>query len=65
MVLGVSLGVFGLYYMGLIAGEPLAQRGTLSPFWAMWASNIYFHHRQRLAQGEHRPRGRSPTEAET
>ena len=42
MVLGVSLAAFAIYYIGLIAGEPLAQRGTLSPFLAMWASNILF-----------------------
>jgi lipopolysaccharide export system permease protein len=42
MVLGVSLGVFALYYIGLIAGEPLAQRGTVSPWLAMWTSNIVF-----------------------
>jgi lipopolysaccharide export system permease protein len=42
MVLGVSLGVFALYYIGLIAGEPLAQRGTVSPFLAMWTSDIAF-----------------------
>ncbi len=40
MVLGVSLGVFALYYVGLIAGEPLAQRGDVAPWVAMWASNI-------------------------
>jgi lipopolysaccharide export system permease protein len=42
MVLGVSLAAFAIYYIGLIAGEPLAQRGTLSPWLAMWASNIVF-----------------------
>jgi len=42
LVIGVSFAVFGLYYVGLIAGEPLAQNGTLSPFWAMWASNVLF-----------------------
>jgi lipopolysaccharide export system permease protein len=42
LVIGVSFGVFGLYYVGLIAGEPLAQNGTVSPFWAMWCSNIIF-----------------------
>jgi lipopolysaccharide export system permease protein len=42
MVLGVSLGVFALYYVGLIAGEPLGQRGTLTPFLSMWSSNIIF-----------------------
>ncbi len=42
LVIGVSLGVFALYYVGLIAGEALADRGILSPFWAMWAANILF-----------------------
>ena len=42
MVLGVSLVAFAIYYIGLIAGEPLAQRGDISPFLAMWASNIVF-----------------------
>ena len=40
MTIGVSLGVFGLYYVGLIVGESLARRDQLSPFWAMWAANI-------------------------
>ena len=42
LVIGVSFGVFGLYYVGLIAGEPLAQAGKVSPFWAMWSSNVIF-----------------------
>jgi hypothetical protein len=42
LVIGVSFAVFGLYYVGLIAGEPLAQSGIISPFWAMWASNVIF-----------------------
>ena len=42
LVIGVSFAVFGLYYVGLIAGEPLAQNGTVSAFWAMWASNVVF-----------------------
>ena len=42
LVIGVSLGVFGLYYVGLIAGEALADRAILTPFWAMWAANILF-----------------------
>jgi lipopolysaccharide export system permease protein len=29
-----------MYYVGLIAGETLARRGWLSPFWAMWSANI-------------------------
>jgi lipopolysaccharide export system permease protein len=40
MTIGVSLGVFGLYYVGLIVGESLARRGFLSAFWAMWAANF-------------------------
>jgi lipopolysaccharide export system permease protein len=40
MTIGVSLGVFGVYYVGLIVGELFARRGQLSPFWAMWAANI-------------------------
>ena len=42
LTIGVSLGVFALYYVGLIAGESLANRGFLSPFWAMWAANVLF-----------------------
>jgi lipopolysaccharide export system permease protein len=40
LTIGVSLGVFGMYYVGLIAGETLARRGWLSPFWAMWTANF-------------------------
>ena len=39
MTIGVSLGVFGLYYVGLIVGESLARRDKLSPVIAMWAAN--------------------------
>ena len=40
LVIGVSLGVFAIYYVGLIAGESLADRAFLTPFWAMWAANV-------------------------
>jgi lipopolysaccharide export system permease protein len=40
MTIGVSLAVFGMYYMGLVIGESLARRGMLSPFWSMWAANF-------------------------
>ncbi len=40
MTIGVSLGVFGLYYVGLTAGEAVARRGLLSPFLSMWAANF-------------------------
>ena len=42
LTIGVSLVVFAIYYIGLIAGEAVADRGYLSPFWAMWAANILF-----------------------
>ncbi len=42
MVIGVSLGVFCVYYVGLIAGEELADRTIISPFWAMWAPSVLF-----------------------
>jgi lipopolysaccharide export system permease protein len=40
LTIGVSLGVFGMYYVGLIGGETLARRGWLSPFLAMWTANL-------------------------
>lgn len=40
LVIGVSLVIFGIYYVGLIAGEALADRNVLTPFEAMWAANI-------------------------
>ncbi|HEX8851812.1 MAG TPA: LptF/LptG family permease [Gemmatimonadaceae bacterium] len=42
LVISVSLGVFALYYVGLIAGQSLAENGTLSPFLSMWLANIVF-----------------------
>jgi lipopolysaccharide export system permease protein len=40
LVIGVSLVVFALYYVGLIAGESLSDKDLLTPFWAMWSANI-------------------------
>ncbi len=40
LTIGVSLGVFGLYYVGLVAGEALARANFVSPFLAMWSTNI-------------------------
>ncbi len=40
LVIGVSLIVFALYYVGLIGGEALANKGLVSPFLAMWGTNI-------------------------
>ncbi|HUH11837.1 MAG TPA: LptF/LptG family permease [Longimicrobiales bacterium] len=42
MVISVSLVVFGVYYMGLMGGETLADKGHISPFWAMWTTNVVF-----------------------
>lgn len=42
VVIGVSMGVFALYYVGLIAGETVAKAGYLPPFIAMWSANILF-----------------------
>jgi lipopolysaccharide export system permease protein len=40
LVIGVSFGIFGIYYVGLIGGETLANKGYLPPWVAMWAANI-------------------------
>ncbi len=40
LTIGVSLGVFGLYYVGLVAGEALARGNIVPPFIAMWSTNI-------------------------
>ncbi len=40
LVIGVSLVVFALYYVGLIGGEALANKGLVPPFWAMWGTNV-------------------------
>jgi lipopolysaccharide export system permease protein len=42
MVIAISLFVFGIYYMSLIGGESLGDRGTIRPFWGPWAPNILF-----------------------
>lgn len=38
--IGMSLGLFILYWAFLIGGEDLADRGIVTPFWAMWSANI-------------------------
>jgi lipopolysaccharide export system permease protein len=40
LVIGVSLAVFALYYVGLIGGESAANHGYVPPFWAMWGTNV-------------------------
>ena len=39
MVIATSMGVFSLYYVGLIGGESLAGRGIVTPAFAMWIMN--------------------------
>jgi lipopolysaccharide export system permease protein len=40
LVLGGGMVVFALYYVGLVAGESLGDRGIVTPFVAMWSPNI-------------------------
>ncbi len=42
MVIAVSLGIFGIYYVGLIGGETLGDEGYIPAGLAMWATNIIF-----------------------
>src|SRR3989441_713768 len=42
LVIGMSVGVFTVYYVGLIAGEELGDRLLVSPFLAMWTPNLIF-----------------------
>lgn len=41
-VIGASLVVFTVYYVGLIGGEALANRLIIPAFWAMWTPNLLF-----------------------
>jgi lipopolysaccharide export system permease protein len=40
LVIGGGLAVFAVHYVGLTAGESLADRGHLEPWVAMWTPNI-------------------------
>jgi lipopolysaccharide export system permease protein len=42
MVIAVSLLIFGIFYISLIGGESLGDRGVMSPFWGPWAPNFLF-----------------------
>lgn len=42
LVIGFSLVVFSIYYVGLIAGESVANRLIIPPFWSMWTPNVVF-----------------------
>jgi lipopolysaccharide export system permease protein len=41
LVIGGGLLLFSIHYIGLTAGESLADRGLVSPWEAMWAPNIF------------------------
>jgi lipopolysaccharide export system permease protein len=40
LVIGGGLLVFSVHYVGLTAGESLADRGFVTPWQAMWSPNI-------------------------
>lgn len=40
LVIGVSFVIFGVYYVGLIGGETLANKAIIPPWIAMWGANI-------------------------
>ena len=42
LVIGMSVAVFTVYYIGLIGGEELGNRLIVSPFFAMWTPNVLF-----------------------
>lgn len=42
LVIGMSLAVFTIYYIGLIGGEELGNHRVVSPFVAMWSANVLF-----------------------
>src|SRR5437773_10885784 len=42
LVIGVSVAVFAVYYVGLIVGEDLGDQLFVTPFLAMWTPNLIF-----------------------
>ena len=42
LVIGTSLAVFAVYYVGLIGGEEFGDRLLIPPFFAMWTPNLIF-----------------------
>lgn len=40
LVIGGGSGIFAIFYVGLVGGEALADRGFVSPAVAMWAPNL-------------------------
>ncbi|MDT8341202.1 MAG: LptF/LptG family permease [Longimicrobiales bacterium] len=42
LVIAASTAIFAVYWMGLIGGEDLAERGIAPPWLAMWIPNLIF-----------------------
>jgi len=42
MVIVASVVIFAIYWAGLIGGENLANKGVVTPFWAMWTADLVF-----------------------
>lgn len=42
LVIAASFVIFAIYYMSLIGGEALGDRGVIEPFWGPWAPNLFF-----------------------
>jgi len=42
LVIGTSVAVFTIYYVGLIGGESLGDRLVVPPFLSMWLPNLLF-----------------------
>ncbi len=40
LAIAISIFLFIIYWAFLIGGEDLADRGLVSPFWAMWGANV-------------------------
>ncbi len=40
MAVAVAIVMFMIYWAFLMGGEDMADRGIISPFWAMWSANI-------------------------
>ena len=41
IAISISITLFIFYWGSLIAGEDIADRGLLTPFWSMWGANIF------------------------
>jgi lipopolysaccharide export system permease protein len=69
LVIGVSLSIFAVYYIGLIAGESLADR-LAAPPWILWVPNalftvagltmLYLSHRSGVSRRRLRPARETP-----